>query len=483
MKCALAVLAFSSIGLDAVPDASAIIGSWSGSAVHQGESRPIGMVFAAAADGTLSARMSVPALDLWDFPLPPAKLEPGAVRIGQSFVLRLEAAAGTLSGPLPAALIPVYSIPVTLRRGTLARTPRAEPTAPSVQPVWTFDAGAPIWAGAEAAGGLVYVGADDGRLHALDARSGAPRWVFRSGGAIRARATVSGGSVFVPSDDGFLYRLDASSGRETWKVRVEGAPVVRLPIGDPKSRFERTASSAVVAGGRVYLGTHDGHVLALEVDDGARVWAFKTGDTVLSTPALAEGRVFAGSFDGHVYALDAATGALAWKHDTKGPVVSAPAVHDGQVIVGSRSYDLVSLDARTGERAWTRYVWFSWVESSAVVRDGVAYVGSSDAARLFALDTKTGRSVWELDTGGWPWASPAVTARRVFIGAAGDADYLVKHQGAFLAVDRATGRLAWRYPVPPPADKGQSGFVGAAAVADGRVFVGGLDGRVYAFPE
>jgi outer membrane protein assembly factor BamB len=479
------VLALSSTAVDApVPDASALAGAWSGAAVHDGESQPVGLTLEPAADGTLAAKLSVPALQLWDLPLPPARPEPGAVRIGQTFVLRFDREAGTLSGPLPAALVPVYSIPLTLKRGTLARTTPAPPGGTVAAPLWTFDAGAPVWAGAAVSQETVYIGGDDGRLHALDAGSGAERWLFRAGGPIRARATVSGGDVYVPSDDGFLYRLDAATGKERWKARIEGEPVVRIPIGDPKSRFERTASSAVVEGRQVYVGTHDGHLLALSAGDGARRWAFKTGDSVLSTPAVQDGRVFFGSFDGHVYALDAAKGTPLWKHDTKGPVVSAPAVHQGRVIVGSRSYDLVCLDARTGERVWTRYVWFSWVESSAVVRDGIVYVGSSDAARLFALDARTGRSVWEVDTGGWPWAQPAVTEARVFIGAAGDAEYLVKHEGAFLAVDRASGRVAWRHPLPPPASgKGQSGFVGGAAAAGGRVFVGGLDGRVYAFAQ
>jgi outer membrane protein assembly factor BamB len=350
-------------------------------------------------------------------------------------------------------------------------------------PLWTFDAGAPVWGSAAAADGLVYVGADDGRLVALDARSGKERWSHRGGGAIGARPLVADGSVFVPSDDGFLYRLDAGSGAVRWKVSIEGTPVNRVPIGQPGSRFERNASGAVLDSGRLYVGTHDGHVLALDPRDGARRWAFKAGDTVLSTPAAHGGRVYFGSFDGFVYAVDAATGTLAWKYDTKGPVVSTPAVHDGRVIVGSRSYDLLALDAVSGARLWTRYIWFSWVESSAVVRDGVAYVGSSDAARLFAIDARTGRSVWELPTGGWPWGEPAVAGGRVFIGSAGDAEYMVKHEGSFIAVDRATGRMAWRFAVPPPAGKGQSGFVGSAAAADGRVFVGGLDGRVYAFAQ
>ena len=81
--------------------------------------------------------------------------------------------------------------------------------------------------------------------------------------------------------------------------------------------------------------------------------------------------------------------------------------------MGSRSYDLFALDAATGAVAWQRYIWFSWVESSPVVRDGVAYVGSSDAAAVYAFDVATGRKMWGTDVWGWAWDQPALTATRV----------------------------------------------------------------------
>ena len=155
MKLALylLLLALPSSGMDApVPDASALAGAWSGAAVHNGESQPVGLTLEPAADGTLSAKLSVPALGLWDLPLPPAKPEPGGVRIGQTFVLRFDAADGALYGPLPAALVPVYSIPLTLRRGLLARTTPAPPGGAVASPLWTFDARAPVWAGAAGSG-------------------------------------------------------------------------------------------------------------------------------------------------------------------------------------------------------------------------------------------------------------------------------------------------------------------------------------------
>ena len=49
-----------------------------------------------------------------------------------------------------------------------------------------------------------------------------------------------------------------------------------------------------------------------------------------------------------------------------------------------------------------------------------------------------------------------------------------------MALERATGRIAWRYESPAAA-KGAFGFPGSPALGDGLVFVWALDGRLYAF--
>ncbi len=292
---------------------------------------------------------------------------------------------------VPEVLAPVYRIPLVLRRVPgIAAPDRREPGGTPAQPVWTFEAGSPLWAGPTFAGGVVLVGGTDGQVYAVEAGTGRKRWSFRAGGAIRTRPTVSDGAVYVQADDGFLYKLAVASGEERWRVRVVESPIERLPFDNPKSRYDRFGSDVTVAGGRLYLGTHDGKVLALDPESGARVWSFATGDAVLAAPAVDSGRVYVGSFDKHVYALDAASGQLLWKRDTQGAVVSTPAVAGDRVVVGNRAYDVLALDAKTGDVAWKRYVWFSWIESSPVVRDGVAYVGSSDAAGVFAFDVASG---------------------------------------------------------------------------------------------
>ena len=282
--------------------------------------------------------------------------------------------------------------------------------------MWTFDAGSPLWAGATFADGTVYAGGQDGALHAVDARSGRKRWSFKAGGPIRTRPTVTGADLYFQADDGFLYKLGAGSGEVRWRVRVVEKPIERLPFDNPKSRYDRFGSDVTVAGGRLYLGTHDGRVVAIDPARGEKAWEFASGDSVLAAPAVEGDRVFFGSFDGYVYALEAETGKLVWTRDTKGAIVSTPAVVGDRVVVGNRNYDLVGLDARSGEPLWTRYIWFSWVESSAAARDGVVYVGSSDAAAVYAFDARTGERRWKTDVYGWAWGQPAVTDARVYAG-------------------------------------------------------------------
>src|SRR6185503_9586341 len=124
---------------------------------------------------------------------------------------------------------------------------------------------------------------------------------FKADGAIRARAAFVAGDVVVPADDGVVYRVDGKTGHERWRVRV-GSPVTRVALGDPSSRYENRASAVAAVGRRLYVGTHDGRLVALDAERGTRLWAFEAGDSIVTTPVVSKGKVFVGSFDHHLYA-------------------------------------------------------------------------------------------------------------------------------------------------------------------------------------
>jgi outer membrane protein assembly factor BamB len=102
-------------------------------------------------------------------------------------------------------------------------------------------------------------------------------------------------------------------------------------------------SPASVHDGVVYAGGHDGWIYAIDAKTGKKIWDYKTGDHVMTTPQYHGGRIYAGSMDGYFRALDAADGSLVWQ--TKfgarrwnlllySGMRATPVFHDGKIFMG-----------------------------------------------------------------------------------------------------------------------------------------------------
>jgi len=147
------------------------------------------------------------------------------------------------------------------------------------------------------AGGVVFVGDDNGVVRALDASDGTLKWKGYTGGAIFFPPAVWESRVFVGSADGHVYAFEAATGRPLWKFRA--APVDRwIPV------YGKLSSTWPVAGGVV-------------VDKGI----------VYAAAGIAH-------YDGtHVYALDAVTGEVKWYNDSSGSL--SPKANNGVSLQGS----------------------------------------------------------------------------------------------------------------------------------------------------
>lgn len=231
-------------------------------------------------------------------------------------------------------------------------------------------------------------------------------------------------------------------------------------------------SSPVVADERVYVGSYDGNLYAVDVEDGTETWRFETDDRIDGSPAVVDGTVYVGSFDRRVYAIDAETGAQEWAFETGGIVRSSPTVVDGVVYVGShcrttecaRFYDeefpetgfVHAIDAATGETRWSFPVEDEVLSSPAVGAETV-YVGSADET-VYAIDRESGTERWQYDADQPVFGSPALD---------GDRLYVTSNRSLVHAVDATTGDREWTY------DPGVGVLTGSPAVAEGYVFVGG----------
>ena len=474
--CLLAGFAAAAHG--ATPSSDPIMGTWSGTASYADESFPYGLEILNGRSGLLLVYYE-PAVR-FDFigPLPLTK--DGDVYKDDQFTLALSQDHDSLSGLMS---FDGHDVKLALKRGPLPAMPATQvPYAPVAQPLWTYKTDGPVWSAPAVADGTVYFGSYDGNVYALNTADGKEVWRFKTGGAVIGRPTVEGPYLYVPSDDGILYKLSRKDAKAVWKFDTHGGAVTRAVLHEFSADFDIFQSSASVADGTVYIGSADKRLYAVDAESGQERWHFDTQGMVRSTPRVADGRVFFGSNDNGLYAVDAAKGTLLWKLDAREPLPIEPLVVGDTVYLGGESSDMFAIDAATGAIRWKKFLWGSYVDSSARMRDGVLYIGSSDYQLLFALDPKDGHEIWRFDTGGWAWPTPAVTDTQVFIGASSGMVYPIQHRaGAFYAVDRASGKLLWRYPVGRVKDAFIYGVTSSPAVDGDRVFFGGMDGVLYAF--
>ena len=298
---------------------------------------------------------------------------------------------------------------------------------------------------------VVYVGATDNNVYALNAATGTKLWSFATSGSVESSPDVANGVVYVGSDDGNVYALNAANGAKLWSFPT-GTPV------HPSS----VLSSPVVVSGVVYVGATNDNVYALNAASGAELWSFTTTQTIFSSPAVANGVVYFGSGDGKLYALRAATGAELWSFTTSG-VGSSPTVANGVVYFGSSDDNVYALNAATGIELWS-FTTGGGVDSSPAVANGDVYVGSANGS-VYALNARTGAEMWSFTTGALVFSSPAVANGVVYVGSDDSNVY---------ALSAGTGAELWSY---------TTGFSveSSPAVANGAVYVGSDDGNLYAF--
>jgi PQQ-dependent dehydrogenase (methanol/ethanol family) len=165
-----------------------------------------------------------------------------------------------------------------------------------------------------------------------------------------------------------------------------------------------------------------------------------------------------------------------WESDSTVGTEATPLVVDGVIYTSSTWNILHAIDASTGEelwrydpeldRDWIRYSCCGTANRGAAVWKGRVYLGMIDG-RLIAVDAATGELAWEVQTTdrNKPYSitgAPRVVKDKVIIGNGG-AEFGVR--GYVTAYDAETGEQAWRFYIVPgnPADGFESPAMEMAA--------------------
>jgi outer membrane protein assembly factor BamB len=227
---------------------------------------------------------------------------------------------------------------------------------------------------------------------------------------------------------GAVTAVDLSTRARLWSLALPSAP-----LGAP-----------TIADGRVFFGTFDGSVYALNEKDGSQTWPrVRTDGAVYSSPAVGDGKVFAvsensSSGGARLYAIDAATGRAAWSFSPGrlGVFATSPSVIAGSVFEGFGDRSVVALDTASGVVRWKQLVRGDFSSTSAPAVSGGALFVADREGGLYRFDARTGARAWDFQFSDYSVASAPLVA--------GDMVFQGLDNGTIAAVSVSSGRLRWR---------------------------------------
>ncbi len=211
-----------------------------------------------------------------------------------------------------------------------------------------------------------------------------------------------GRRVFVGSSDNGLYALDAGSGRTLWRFETTGA-VQSTPLYDPVDDS-------------VYFGSNDGALYKVSAGNGQFLYRFSTNSEVAERPVMTKGTLYFVNANDTVLAIEPASGKLRWsQHRTPAAGMeiagySGPLVWRDKVYLGFSDGVVMAYDAETGAERWQpvdlaseaeqvvgdvpKYLDVNTTPVPDMLEGGPAVFVASIQGGVFALDAETGAQVW-----------------------------------------------------------------------------------------
>jgi outer membrane protein assembly factor BamB len=282
----------------------------------------------------------------------------------------------------------------------------------------------------------------------------------------------------------------ASDGRARAAAELDGSPPIGAVAGAPADDWTTFAHDQLRSGYQPQsTGISKRNVALLRLR-----WRYETGESIQASPLVAGGRVYVETSNGNVIALDARSGKIVWQRATAAVIAMTPALADGLLFIGDHRAGgaFMALDARTGSTVW-QTPFPGGVRSEPVIANGVVYEGETggDAPAcshggVHALDERTGKTrwIWYVDEhpheGGSVWSPLGYRAGRILFGTGNACEAGVANADAVVELD-TSGKPTWSFATAKSLADSDVG--GGILILHGQAIVTGKGGQLYDIEE
>ena len=247
-------------------------------------------------------------------------------------------------------------------------------------------------------------------------------WTWEGGESFESSPVIAGGVVYIGAGNGDVVAIDLATGKTKWKYKTN------VEIGE---------STPAVAGGMVYIGDLRGAVHGINAADGKGVWTYKTGTEIKSSPVVVGDRVLIASYDQNLYALQAKTGKMLWKFESTGPIHATPAISNGVAYITGCDEHFRAIRISDGKEMF-EVSSGAYTGASPLLDGNMAYFGTF-GNEVFGVDMAAKKIVWRYEhpVRKFPFYSSATMAAGKVV--LGGRDKMVH------ALDAKTGKQEWTF--------------------------------------
>ena len=272
-----------------------------------------------------------------------------------------------------------------------------------------------------------------------------PKWAYQTmaGGKFETTPLVVDGILYATGQDDRAFALDARTGRPIWQYQ-------RALPGDIRPCCGRVNRGLAILGDKVFMGTLDSHVIALDTKTGNVVWDvtaadYAKGNSFTLAPLVIKNLVLVGisggeyGIRGFIDAYDVNTGERKWRFNTvPGPGEPGNETWEGETwkVGGAPAWITGTYDVETNTTFWT-------TGNPSPSNRSVGRAGDNlYSDTLLALDPDTGKLKWHFQFTTNDDHDYDATQVPVMVDEGGKKLILqANRNGFFYVVDRTNGKL------------------------------------------